>query len=73
MAKPTRLADTAEAPTAFYTLVGLNYWANGAEKRVEAGNVITDLPAAAHGWMQECSAIRVATDDEVAAAAKEVA
>jgi len=37
----------------YRVLTGLNYPAKGREKRAEAGDVVTDLPADAVGWLTE--------------------
>lgn len=44
----------------YRALTGIDY---GRGKRVEAGEVVTDLPAAAVPWLLECGAIEEVTGD----------
>ena len=36
---------------------GLDYWAKGKQRRVEPGQVVSDLPAEAVGWLLASGAI----------------
>jgi hypothetical protein len=56
----------AEPPTRYVALTGLNYWSAGQLRKVSAGQVVDDIPAAAvDNWLTiNPPAIRIATDDD---------
>ncbi len=47
----------------YRALVGLDYEVGGEHRRVEAGEVADDIPAASVGWLLECGAIEEVSGD----------
>lgn len=46
-------------PKAYRALTGLNYPTKAGERRVEAGDVVTDLPAKSIDWLLERGHIEI--------------
>ena len=49
--------------TNYRVLIGLNYTVGKEERRAEEGDIVSDLPKSAIGWLIECGAIVAMEDD----------
>ncbi len=51
----------------YRAVVGLDYSVSGEHRRVEPGEVVSDIPAGSVGWLLGCGAVEEVSDDADAA------